>query len=80
MCNKYNWPGPAISFCQKVLCFLARLFVLFLFCCSLVIVVACCRAMQRVTVIKGSNCTKITTVFLQVLRSTVVVRLNCRAQ
>ena len=44
---------------------------------SLVIVLACYRAMQRVTVIKGLNCTKFTTVFLQVLRSTVIVRLNC---
>ena len=39
--------------------------------------VACYRAMQRVTVIKGFNCTKFTTVFLQVLRSTVIERLNC---
>ena len=46
----------------------------------LAIVEACYRAMQRVTVIKGLNCTKITTVFLQVLRSTDIVRLNCRAQ
>ena len=60
-----------------MLCFLARLFVFF---GSIVIVVACYRAMQRVTVIKGLNCTKITTVYLQVLRSTDIVRLNCGAQ
>ena len=47
---------------------------------SLVIVVACYRAMQRVTIIKGLNCTKFTTVFLQMFRSTVIVRLNCGAQ
>ena len=67
-------PGPAINFCHKLLCFLARLLVFF---SSLVIVVARYRAMQRVTVIKGLNCTKITTVYLQVLCSTVIVRLNC---
>ena len=33
--------------------------------------------MQRVTVMKGLNCTKITTMFLQIFRSTVIVRLNC---
>ena len=72
-------PGPAISFCHKVLCFLPRLFVcLFVFFFgSLVIVVACYRVMQRITVIKGL---KITAVFLQVLRSTVIVCLNCGAQ
>ena len=37
-------PGPTISVCHKELCFLA-------FFGSLVIVVACYRAMQRVTVI-----------------------------
>ena len=46
---------------------------------SLVIVVACYRVMQRVTVIEGLNCTKTKTVFLQVLRSTVKVQLNCGA-
>ena len=33
--------------------------------------------MQRVTVIKDLNCTQITAVFLQLLRSTVIVHLNC---
>ena len=42
-------PGPDISVCHKKLCFLARLFGLIF--SSLVIVVACYRAMQRVTVI-----------------------------
>ena len=52
-------PGPAIRFCHNVLCFLARLFVCFFICfVSLVIVVVFYRAMQRVTVIRGLNCTK----------------------
>ena len=45
-------PGPAISFCHKVLCFLPIWFF-----GSLVLVVACYRAMQLVTVTKGLNCT-----------------------
>ena len=40
-------PGPANSFCHKMLCFLPLIFGFF---GSLVIVVACYRAMQRVTV------------------------------
>ena len=35
--------------------------------------------MQHVAVIKGVNCAKIMTVFLQMLHSTVIVRLNCRS-
>ena len=47
---------------------------------SLVIIVVCYRAMQHVTAAKqtkGLNYTKILTVFLQMLRSTFIVRLNC---
>ena len=56
-CNELSvvvvWPGPATSFCHKVLCFLPLLFVFSI----LVIVLTCYRAMQRVTVTKRLNCT-----------------------
>ena len=47
--------GPGISVCHKMLCFLARTAICFFG--SVIVVVACYKAMQRVTVTKGLNCT-----------------------
>ena len=60
-----------------MLCFLARLFVVFF---SLVIAVVCYRAMQRVTVIKGLNCTKITTVFYSTVINLPLNERQCLVQ